>query len=101
LISIDFIYGQNTLVPEVGTDFAAFAQTSNQLAAAKQLDKVALDPREAQLISFLSNESVVNLALRSFHQPVPGELVLGDDHSRETLHPRQGSSPVGISNHEI
>jgi outer membrane autotransporter protein len=61
VITLDLIYGPNTLVLEFGSDFAAFAQTSNQLAVAKLLDKVALDPREAQLISFLSNEPVVNL----------------------------------------
>ncbi len=61
VITLDLIYGPNTLVLEFGSDFAAFAQTSNQLAVAKLLDKMALDPREAQLISFLSNEPVVNL----------------------------------------
>jgi hypothetical protein len=57
VFSLDLLYGQNTLVLEFsGTDFAAFAQTPNQLAVAKQLDHVAADPREAGLVSFLENE---------------------------------------------
>ena len=62
VFSLDLLYGQNTLVLEFsGTDFAAFAQSPNQLAVAKQLDHVAADPREAGLVSFLENESLANL----------------------------------------
>jgi subtilase-type serine protease len=53
LIPMELVYGQNTLVLDVSPDFVAFAQTFNQLAVAKQLDAVALDPREVNLISFL------------------------------------------------
>jgi autotransporter-associated beta strand protein len=56
LVLTDLVYGQNALLLEFsGTDFAALAQTSNQLAVAKQLDAVTQDPREANLISFLES----------------------------------------------
>jgi outer membrane autotransporter protein len=42
-------------------DFATFAQTPNELAAANLLDQVALDPRAAKLISFLDKESFAKL----------------------------------------
>jgi outer membrane autotransporter protein len=62
VFSLDLLYGQNTVVLEFsGTDFAAFAQTPNQLTVAKQLDHVAADPRESELISFLENEPLANL----------------------------------------
>jgi fibronectin-binding autotransporter adhesin len=62
LVLTDLVYGQNALLLEFsGTDFAALAQTPNQLAVAKQLDAVAQDPREANLISFLESEQIANL----------------------------------------
>ena len=49
--------------PEVvmTTDFSSFALTPNQLAAANLLDAVQLDPRAANLISFLNEEHFANL----------------------------------------
>ena len=43
------------------TDFSSFAFTPNQLAAANLLDAVQLDPRAANLISFLNTEPFANL----------------------------------------
>ena len=43
------------------TDFSSFALTPNQLAAANLLDAVQLDPRAANLISFLDQEPFANL----------------------------------------
>jgi autotransporter-associated beta strand protein/YVTN family beta-propeller protein len=62
LIALDLVYGPDSVVLEFASDFAAFAQTPNQLAVAEQLDRVALDPREAQLISFLQNQPLGDLA---------------------------------------
>src|SRR5208282_2026910 len=42
-------------------NFASFALTPNQLAAANLLDAVQLDPRAANLISFLDKELFANL----------------------------------------
>ena len=42
-------------------NFASFALTPNQLAAANLLDAVQLDPRAANLISFLNKEPFANL----------------------------------------
>jgi len=61
LLPIELVYGQNTLLLEVIADFASFAHTPNELAVAKQLDRVLADPREAKLISFLENEPIANL----------------------------------------
>src|SRR5208282_385336 len=61
LIALDLVYLPNSVVLEFASDFAAFAQTPNQLAVARQLDAVAFDPRETQLISFLENEPLGNL----------------------------------------
>jgi hypothetical protein len=67
LVLTDLVYGQNTLLLEfLGTDFAALAQNPNQLAVAKQLDAVAQDPREANLISFLESEQIANPNFSSF-----------------------------------
>ena len=43
------------------TDFSSFAFTPNQSAAANLLDGVQLDPRAANLISFLNSEPFANL----------------------------------------
>jgi outer membrane autotransporter protein len=78
--TIDLVYGRtsvtlefltlNTPVAPVApsppvvvmtTDFSSFAFTPNQLAAANLLDAVQLDPRAANLISFLDTEPFVNL----------------------------------------
>src|SRR5271165_3406159 len=61
LISPVLVYFPNSVVLEFASDFAAFAQTPNQRAVAIQLDAVAFDPRETQLISFLQNEPLGNL----------------------------------------
>jgi fibronectin-binding autotransporter adhesin len=45
----------------ITTDFSSFAITPNQLAAAKLLDAVQLDPRATNLISFLNAEPFANL----------------------------------------
>jgi outer membrane autotransporter protein len=69
--TIDLIYGKNSVVleflqsptpPVITTiDFASFAQTPNQLAAAGLLDAVQLDPAAASLMSFLYKEPFANL----------------------------------------
>ncbi len=61
LIAFDLVYLPNSVVLEFASNFTAFAQTPNQLAVATQLDGVAFDPRETQLISFLQNEPLSNL----------------------------------------
>ena len=61
LISPELVYFPNSVVLEFASDFTAFAQTPNQRAVAIQLDAVAFDPRETQLISFLQNEPLGNL----------------------------------------
>jgi outer membrane autotransporter protein len=61
-IALDVVYQPNSVLLEFASDFTAFAQTPNQLAVATQLDAVAFDPRETQLISFLQNEPIGNLA---------------------------------------
>ena len=45
----------------ITTDFSSFAFTPNQSAAANLLDAVQLDPRAADLISFLNTEPFANL----------------------------------------
>jgi hypothetical protein len=59
---LELVYQPNSVLLEFASNFTAFGQTPNQLAVAKQLDKVAFDPREAQLLSFLQNEPIGNLA---------------------------------------
>ena len=44
----------------ITTDFASFALTPNQLAAANLLDAIQLDPRASNLISFLNKEPFAN-----------------------------------------
>jgi outer membrane autotransporter protein len=61
VLSLDLIYQPNTVLLEFASNFAAFARTPNQRAVANQLDRVALDPREAQLVSFLTREPLANL----------------------------------------
>src|SRR5207302_991663 len=51
----------NTPVPRVIIDFASFADTPNQLAAANLLDAVELNPRAADLMAFLDKEPFANL----------------------------------------
>ena len=62
LIDLDIVYQPNSVVLEFASNFTAFAQTPNELAVARQLDAVAFDPRETQLISFLQNEPLSNLS---------------------------------------
>jgi outer membrane autotransporter protein len=74
--TVDLVYRRNSVlleflnlvppvppVPPVITtiDFASFALTPNELAAANLLDAVQLDPRAANLISFLDKEPFANL----------------------------------------
>ena len=70
--TIDLVYARNSVTLEflelngppgvvTTTDFASFAFTPNQLAAASLLDAVQLDPRAANLISFLEKEPFANL----------------------------------------
>ncbi len=71
--TVDLVYGRDfvlleflNLVPPVPpvittVDFASFALTPDQLAAANLLDAVQLDPRAANLISFLDKEPFANL----------------------------------------
>ena len=54
------VYGPNSVLLEFRTA-ASLALTANQLAAASLLDAVHLDPRAANLISFLDQESFANL----------------------------------------
>ncbi len=61
VIGLALVYLPNSVLLEFASNFTAFAQTPNQLAVAAQLDRVAFDPREAQLISFLRSEPVGNL----------------------------------------
>ena len=46
---------------EFQSDFVSFARTPNDRAAANLLDRIALDPRAAELINFLFNEPLSNL----------------------------------------
>ena len=57
---VDLIYGQNSVLLEF-LNFTSFALTPNEQAAANLLDAVHLDPRAANLISFLDAEPVSNL----------------------------------------
>jgi outer membrane autotransporter protein len=72
--TVNLVYGKNSLVlefleltvspvPPVLTtiDFVSFAQTPNQSAAADLLDAVQLNPRAANLMSFLYQEPFANL----------------------------------------
>src|SRR5580704_7080217 len=61
VITPELIYGPNTVLLEFSSNFGSFALTPNQRAAAHLLDRVAFDPKTAQLISFLFNEPVTNL----------------------------------------
>jgi len=60
--TVDLVYERDLVLLEfLNMDFAAFAHTPNQLAAANLLDAVEMDPRAADLISFLDNEPFANL----------------------------------------
>jgi subtilase-type serine protease len=61
VITPELIYGPNTVLLEFSSNFGSFALTPNQRAAAHLLDRVAFDPKAAELISFLFNEPVTNL----------------------------------------
>jgi outer membrane autotransporter protein len=56
----ELVYGPNSVVLEFRTA-SSFALTVNQLAAASLIDSTHLDPRVANLISFLDSEPVANL----------------------------------------
>jgi outer membrane autotransporter protein len=57
---VDLVYGRNSVLLEF-LNFASFALTPNELAAANLLDAAHLDPRAANLISFLDKEPFANL----------------------------------------
>ena len=55
-LTVELVYGPNSVLLEFLNsviNFASFALTPNQLAAANLLDAVQLDPRAVNLISFL------------------------------------------------
>jgi outer membrane autotransporter protein len=61
-VTLEFLTLNTPIAPVVTTtDFSSFAFTPNQLAAANLLDAVQLDPRAANLISFLNTEPFANL----------------------------------------
>ena len=57
---VGLVYGPNSVLLEF-LNFTSFALTPNELAAANLLDAVHLDPRAANLISFLDKEPFANL----------------------------------------
>jgi subtilase-type serine protease len=61
VITPELIYGPNTVLLEFSSNFESIALTPNQRAAGNLLDRVAFNPRTAELISFLFNEPVTNL----------------------------------------
>jgi subtilase-type serine protease len=65
VITPELIYGPNTVLLEFSSNFGSFALTPNQRAAGNLLDRVAFNPKTAELISFLFNEPVAN---------IPGDL---------------------------
>jgi outer membrane autotransporter protein len=73
LIGLELVYQPDSVVLEFPSDFTAFARTPNQQAVAAQLDAVAFDPREAQLLAFLQNEPLGNLGA-DFEQLSPDSL---------------------------
>ena len=73
LDGLELIYEPTSVVLEFVSDFAAFARTPNELAVAAQLDRLAFDPRETQLITFLQNEPLTNLG-RDFEKISPDSL---------------------------
>jgi outer membrane autotransporter protein len=73
LLLLNLVYEQKAVLLEFETDFAAFAQTPNQLAVARQLDRVSADPREADLIAFLSGVPIAELPA-NFEKISPDDL---------------------------
>jgi outer membrane autotransporter protein len=61
VISLELVYGPNSVVLEFGSDFASLAETPNERAAANLLDRVAHNPKAAESINFLFNEPLSNL----------------------------------------
>jgi hypothetical protein len=71
--TVELVYGRNSVVLKfpnltppvlpvlVTIDFASFALTPNELAAGNLLNPVQLDPRAADMMSFLYNEPVTTL----------------------------------------
>jgi hypothetical protein len=55
------VYGQNTVSLVFLPDFAKLARTLNQRLAGNLLDQIALNPKAAELISFLFEEPISNL----------------------------------------
>ncbi len=65
VITPELIYGSNSVLLEFSSNFTSFALTPNQRAAGNLLDRVAFDPKTAELDSFLFKEPVTN---------IPGDL---------------------------
>jgi outer membrane autotransporter protein len=62
VFGLELVYLPDSVVLEfLLPGFTPFALTPNEKAVARELDKVALDPRETQLISFLRTEPIGNL----------------------------------------
>jgi subtilase-type serine protease len=61
----ELIYGANTVLLKLSSNFGSFALTPNQRAAGNLLDSVAFDPKTAGLVSLLFSEPVAN---------IPGDL---------------------------
>jgi outer membrane autotransporter protein len=82
--TIDLVYARQSVTLEfldlkgppavvTTTDFSSFAFTANQRAAANLLDAVQLNPKAANLISFLDKEPFANLP-RDFNKISPDGL---------------------------
>jgi outer membrane autotransporter protein len=62
LVGLELLYLPDSVVLEfMVSGFTPFALTPNEKAVARELDKVSLDPREAELISSLRSEPIGNL----------------------------------------
>jgi fibronectin-binding autotransporter adhesin len=56
VLALRLIYGSNTVVLGFSSDFALYALTPNERAAANLLDAIQFNPKAADLITFLDNE---------------------------------------------
>lgn len=70
----NLLYGSNSVILDfLSALFTPFAKTPNQIAVANALDRVATDPRESSLQSFLEREPTINLPA-DFDKIAPDEL---------------------------
>jgi len=65
VITPELIYGPNAVLLQFTSNFGSFALTPNQRAAGNLLDRVAFNPKTADLTTFLFEEPVAN---------IPGDL---------------------------